>query len=390
MTLKFGIDRVIVTSPSWKTKKIGFLTNDAAKTSTGVHSRLALINAGFNVIKLFSPEHGMSAMGADGVEIKDGKDLITGLPIVSLYGDKMKPTKQDVIDVDILLFDIPDAGTRFYTYLWSLSNLIETAAENNLPIFILDRPNPLGGQFSLCEGPMLHESISSFIGKYNIPIKHQCSFGELAMYFNILNHWKASLQIIACENWNRNHLAINWQQPWVIPSPALQNKEACMLYPGLCFFEATNVSVGRGTKLSFQWVGANWFNIPAINMVWQNLLSEDIKIETTVLNIPQSNNTLEETKGISIKIIEPTQYKSVMTGLLLLKLIKDLHPQDFKWQPYPTQANPTGANHLSLLMGVPNATQLFDQPLQVWLQQITKLIRVNQWEKEMKPYLIYH
>lgn len=113
------------------------------------------------------------------------------------------------------------------------------------------------------------------------------------------------------------------------------------------FFEATNVSVGRGTKHSFEWIGATWFNLPAIAMVWQNLLREEIKIESTPLSIPQLNGEIQETKGIRIKIIDPSQYRSVMTGLLLLKLVKDLHPQDFKWQPYPTEANPNGENHLS-------------------------------------------
>ena len=389
MPVKFGIDIIIASSPIWKTKRIGLLTNDAAKTNTGVLTRKALIDAGFNIVKLFSPEHGITASGADGAKMLDGIDEVTGKPIVSLYGEKMKPTKQDVEDIDLLLFDIPDAGTRFYTYLWSLTYFIETAAENNLKIVLLDRPNPLGGNFELCEGPMLHESVASFIGRFDIPVKHQCTFGELGKYFNATQGWNADLEVIICENWKRNTMATDWHLPWVKPSPALQNVEACMLYPGLCFFEATNVSVGRGTKHSFEWIGATWFNLPAIAMVWQNLLREEIKIETTPLSITELNGEIQETKGIRIKIIDPSQYKSVMTGLLLLKLIKDLHPHDFKWQPYPTQANPNGENHLSLLMGIPNAQQLIDQPLQIWLQHITKLIRVTHWQKEMIPYLIY-
>jgi len=389
MPVKFGIDIIIASSPIWKTKRIGLLTNDAAKTNTGVLTRKALIDAGFNIVKLFSPEHGITASGADGAKMLDGIDEVTGKPIVSLYGEKMKPTKQDVEDIDLLLFDIPDAGTRFYTYLWSLTYFIETAAENNLKIVLLDRPNPLGGNFELCEGPILHESVASFIGRFDIPVKHQCTFGELGKYFNATQGWNADLEVIICENWKRNTMATDWHLPWVKPSPALQNVEACMLYPGLCFFEATNVSVGRGTKHSFEWIGATWFNLPAIAMVWQNLLREEIKIETTPLSITELNGEIQETKGIRIKIIDPSQYKSVMTGLLLLKLIKDLHPHDFKWQPYPTQANPNGENHLSLLMGIPNAQQLIDQPLQIWLQHITKLIRVTHWQKEMIPYLIY-
>ena len=389
MPVKFGIDIIIANAPSWKTKRIGLLTNDAAKTNTGVLSRKALIDAGFNIVKLFSPEHGITASGADGAKMLDGIDDVTAKPIISLYGEKMKPTKQDMQDIELLLFDIPDAGTRFYTYLWSLTYFIETAAENKLKIVLLDRPNPLGGNFELCEGPMLHESVASFIGRFDIPIKHQSTFGELGKYFNATQGWHADLEVIHCENWKRNAMATDWHLPWVKPSPALQNVEACMLYPGLCFFEATNVSVGRGTKHSFEWIGATWLNLPAIAMVWQNLLREEIKIETTPLSISQSNGEVQETKGIRIKIIDPSQYRSVMTGLLLLKLIKDLHPKDFKWQPYPTQANPSGENHLSLLMGIPNAQQLFEQPLQIWLQHITKLVRVTHWQKEISPYLIY-
>lgn len=390
MTLKFGIDTILENPPNWKNRRIGLLTNDAAKTNTGLLSRLALIDSGFNIVKLFSPEHGISAMGADGAKMIDGVDSITGLPIISLYGAKMKPNPQDLIDLDILLFDIPDAGTRFYTYLWSMTYFIESGAENKLKIIILDRPNPLGGNFELCEGPMLHESVTSFLGRYDIPIKHQCSFGELAKYFNVTNGWNAHLEVIPCKNWNRKDNASNWEMPWVKPSPALQSIEACMLYPGLCFFEATNVSVGRGTKKSFEWIGANWFRIADIIMITKNLLSEEIKMESETLLMLQPNGEYIETKGISITMLEPTQYQSVMNGLILLKLIKDLHPQHFKWQPYPTQANPNGENHLSLLMGIPNATQLFDQPLQNWLQQITKLVRVNNWVKEINPYLIYH
>ncbi|MGI9137964.1 MAG: exo-beta-N-acetylmuramidase NamZ domain-containing protein, partial [Sediminibacterium sp.] len=180
MILKFGIDNIITQSPSWKKKRIALLTNDAAKTNNSVPSRKALLDHGFNIVKLFSPEHGITATGADGAKMQDSIDDLTHLPVISLYGDKMKPTQEDIQDVEILMFDIPDAGTRFYTYLWSMTYWIETAAEHHLKIVLLDRPNPLGGLFDLCEGPMLHESVSSFIGRFEIPIKHQCTFGELA------------------------------------------------------------------------------------------------------------------------------------------------------------------------------------------------------------------
>ncbi len=388
MPLLFGIDRILQQQPDWKVKRIGLLTNDAAKTSTGKSSRLALQEQGFHLVKLFSPEHGITAEGADGAKIENAKDPITGLSIISLYGEKFMPTESDLIDIDILLFDIPDAGTRFYTYLWSMTYWIEAASKFNKHVFILDRPNPLGGSLSLAEGPMLDETISSFIGRFNIPIKHQCTLGELARYFNVTLNWNAQLSVIECSGIKREAQFYDWNKAWVNPSPALQNMEAAVLYPGLCFFEATNVSVGRGTPFSFEWIGADWLNIPAISMICQHILSEDFKIEN--LKLPLIiNGDVVETKGIRIKVIDPYHYDAVLNGLLLLKLVKDAHPNDFKWMPYPTNANPTGENHLSLLLGIPDAEKIFDLPLQPWLQQLGKLLRVDEWREMIAPYLLY-
>ena len=388
MDLQFGVDAIIEANPSWKTKRIGLLTNDAARTNKGLLSRQALLQNGFNIVLLFSPEHGITTKGADGASMHDGKDPVTGLPIISLYGEKFSPSSLDLQNIDILLFDIPDAGTRFYTYLWSMTYWIEAAASYNKQVIILDRPNPLGGNFSLAEGPMLHELASSFVGRFSIPVKHQCTLGELAIYFNANENWNAKLEVIKCKHWKRNQLFFDWNLPWVNTSPALQNFEATLLYPGLCFFEATNVSVGRGSSLSFEWIGATWFNLPAMAMVWENMLREDIKIEPHNVPVVKGREIIE-TKGIAIKVIDPYQFNAVMTGLLLLKFVRDLHPQDFKWMPYPTNANPTGLNHLSLLLGIPNAENLFEQPLPIWLQHITKLLKVDDWQKQMTPYILY-
>ncbi len=389
MPLKFGVDIILKNEPNWKQDRIAILTNDAARTNNGIICRLALKNAGFNLIKIFSPEHGINTIGEDGAYMKDGIDEITGLPIISLYGEKYIPTSDDLKDVDVMLFDIPDAGTRFYTYLWSMSYWIEAAAKLNKKVIILDRPNPLGGNQSLIEGPMLDDTTSSFIGRLNIPVKHQCTLGELALYFNATQSWNANINVIACEGWNREHLFYDWIMKWVNPSPALQNFEATLLYPGLCFFEATNVSVGRGTNYSFEWIGAEWMNLPAMMLVGQNILKEDLKIENLSLPITIDGNT-KDTKGIRIKIIEPTYYSAVINGLILLKLVKDIHPKEFTWMPYKTNANPTGENHLSLLLGIPNAEAIFDLPLQQWLQKMSVLIKVERWKKEIETYLLYN
>ena len=388
MALQFGIDCILKNEPIWKKDRIAMLTNDAARTSSGIISRLALKDAGFNVTSIFSPEHGINAIGDDGALMKDGVDALTGLPIISLYGEKFMPTADDLKEIDILLFDVPDAGTRFYTYLWSMTYWIESAANHNKQVIILDRPNPLGGNLALCEGPMLDDTISSFIGRFNIPVKHQCTFGELALYFNAVQNWNASMMVIQCEGWKREQLFFDWNQKWVNPSPALQNVEATILYPGLCFFEATNLSVGRGTSYSFEWIGTPWLKQKEMMMMAHSMLGEDYKLEPVDLAIILENET-SKYKGIRMKVKDPYHYPAVMNGLLLLKLIKDLHPNDFKWMPYPTNANPSGENHLSLLLGVPNAEAIFDLPLQQWLQKINALLRVEGWKKNIEPYLLY-
>ena len=388
MTLKFGIDILLQNEPIWKKDRIAMLTNDAARTSSGVISRLALNEAGFNLTCIFSPEHGIHTIGEDGALIQDGLDDLTGLPIISLYGEKYMPSADDLKDIDILLFDVPDAGTRFYTYLWSMTYWIEAAAKYNKQIIILDRPNPLGGNLALSEGPMLDESITSFIGRFNIPVKHQCTLGELALYFNTVQHWNANLKVIQCERWDRTQLFFDWNQKWVNPSPALQNIEATILYPGLCFFEATNISVGRGTSYSFEWIGAPWLKQKEIMMMALNMLGEDYKLEPINLAIQVENET-SSFKGIRMKVKDPYHYPAVMNGLVLLKLMKDLHPNDFKWMPYPTNANPSGENHLSLLLGIQNAEQLFELPLKEWLQNCIKIIKVRNWSHTIAPYLLY-
>jgi len=176
----FGIDALLASNPSWKTHRIGLLTNDAARTQNGEKSRVALLKQNYQLVRLFSPEHGMKAQGKDGAWMPHQIDEITKLPIVSLYQEKQQVNDNNIDDLDVLLVDLPDVGVRFYTYLWSMTYFIEAAARKKKKIVILDRPNPLGGAINKSEGPMLSNNCSSFIGRFNIPVTHYCTLGELA------------------------------------------------------------------------------------------------------------------------------------------------------------------------------------------------------------------
>jgi uncharacterized protein YbbC (DUF1343 family) len=248
----FGIDSLLKQINSFKNVRFGLVTNNAAKTSQGILSRVALLHAGFNITRLFSPEHGLTAQGEDGVYQTDSIDPLTLLPVTSLYGDHLMPTAEDMADIDMLLFDIPDIGCRFYTYLWTMTYVMEACALNNKPLIIPDRPNPIGGDMKKAEGPMLDEkNCSSFIGRWDIPIRHSCTLGELATFFSVTRKIDVDLSVIKSHNWNRNKLASENNYTFVPASPAISSIETALCYPGTGLLEGININEGRGSGKAF-------------------------------------------------------------------------------------------------------------------------------------------
>ena len=385
----FGIDQLLLSNPSWKHQRIALVTNEAATTYNGIASRKALQDIGFNLVKLFSPEHGLSAKGADGEAIHDGIDELTDLPIISLYGTKLAPTAIDLSNVDLIIFDIPDVGVRFYTYLWTLTYVMESCAINKKKLVVLDRPNPLSGNMQLAEGPFLDDLSSSFIGRWSIPIRHSCTLGELARYFNATQHLQVDLEIIACSNWKRDFFEPDWKLPFVGTSPALQSYESILLYPALCFLEATNISEGRGTEEAFQIIGAPWLKHTAISMQLNNLLAEEIYSEPIAFLPVEAKYVGEQCNGIRIKVKNYKEFKPVYMGLLLLKLLKEMHPNNFKWNNYKTNVNPLGEKHLDKLIGIANSEALFELPFPTFLKTITKLTSPSNWESTIDNFLLY-
>ena len=385
----FGVDEIIHQNPAWKTKALGLVTSDAATTNTGILSRTALLQAGFNIVLLFSPEHGISAKAPDGEAQQNGIDEITGLPIISLYGNKSMPTAQDLENIDIVLFDIPDIGARFYTYLWTLTYVLEACAINNKALIVLDRPNPISGNFDAAEGPFLEDTTSSFIGRWNIPVKHSCSLGELAIYFNGTKNIGANLTVIPVKNWDRDSFVSAWGTDFVPTSPAIQNPNSMLLYPGLCLLEATNISEGRGSQYSFETAAAPWLQTNEIIGFINQSFGDEIKASSISITPISGKYAQTLCKGIHFEVIDPEYFKPVFFGLLVVYMIRAKHPQHFMWAPYKTAVNPSGEDHLSKLLGIQNAQQLFDLPLPQFIANCTKLTHCPGWQEQMEPYLLY-
>lgn len=230
-------------------KRVGLVVNHTSR-SFDKHLVDFLLEQNVRVTRLFAPEHGLRGEADAGDIVANGKDYKTGLPVLSLYGNKKKPTKDDLAEIDILVFDIQDVGCRFYTYISTLHYVMEAAAENNIPLIILDRPNPNG---HFIDGPIMEKEFESFVGMHPVPVVYGMTIGEYGTMING-EKWiegKCSLQVIPCDKYSHSFY---YKVP-VKPSPNLPDMQAILLYPGLCFFEGTVMSVGRGTDKQFQVVG---------------------------------------------------------------------------------------------------------------------------------------
>jgi uncharacterized protein YbbC (DUF1343 family) len=232
-------------------KRVGLVVNNTSLVGK-THLADTLVSRKVNVKKIFGPEHGFRGDAADGEHVSDAVDAKTGIPVVSLYGKNYKATPEQVSDLDILIFDIQDVGARFYTYSSTLHYLMETCAENNKQLIVLDRPNPNG---SYVDGPIMQPELKSFVGLNPIPISHGMTLGELAQMINgegwLAGGQKCNLKVIKLKNWKHDD---DYSLP-VRPSPNLPNDQAIRLYPSICLFEGTVISLGRGTPMPFQILG---------------------------------------------------------------------------------------------------------------------------------------
>ena len=381
----FGIDKFLQQSSGYKNKRIGLVTNNAATTSDGELSRLALLKEGFSIVKLFSPEHGLDARGADGSFQDNITDKLTGLPVRSLYGESLAPAENDLADMDIIVFDIPDVGSRFYTYLWTMTHALEACSAFSKPLIILDRPNPIGGNLELAEGPMLdEENCSSFIGRWNIPIRHSCTLGELAGYFVNTKRLEIDLTVIKVENWNRNETAPNNNWNFIPTSPAIKNIETALIYPGMGLMEGINVNEGRGTDFPFKIIGAPWINSEKLVQNFQSLSLPGISGQEYSYPATDSLYKNEFCKGMKLVLKDTKVLKPVLTGLEMIRLLSSLFPESCHEKRYPTRANPTGENHLDKLTGVLHSFEKIKSG-----EIMEEYKKGEGWKEKITPFLLY-
>jgi len=366
-------------------KRVGLITNQSG-IDRQRRSTIDLLRAipNLRLVALYSPEHGIR--GVAEARVASSVDEKTGLPIHSLYGDTDKPTPQMLEGIDVLVYDIQDLGVRQYTFESTLALAMRAAAEKGIPIIVLDRPNPVTG--TILEGNILEPAYESFVGIYPVLSRHGLTLGELARMYNAEQRIGADLTVVPVEGWRRDMWWDETGLPWVNPSPNIRRLEAAIHYPGTVFFEAINVSEGRGTDLPFEQIGAPWLKnsevVAAMNaMNLPGIRFEAVEFPTAATARKYPGQLL---KGVRFILTDRASYRPLATSLRMIELIRRLHPDQFQW------AGPNTREPNMLTIERHGGSARLRQAIEGGT--LTELLR--EWERDQAtfrakraPYLIY-
>ena len=307
-------------------KHVGLITNHTGLDYQERTTINVLAHApGVQVVALFSPEHGIA--GHSDEKLASSKDASTGLPIFSLYGDHLRPTDEMLQGIDALVFDVQDAGVRFYTYTTTMAYCMEEAAKRKIAFFVLDRPNPLNGD--IVEGPVLDAEKTSFVGYYQLPVRYGLTIGELAQFYNTENHINADLHVIPMRNWHRNYFFESTGLKWIPPSPNLRTLKGSLLYPGLEILQNAGVSVGRGTEAPFEEFGAPWINGEDMAEVLNAKGLPGVHFANQPF-IPVSGLYAgQHCGGVSVRVTDRGALRSMRIGLEIVAALNKKYPDHF-------------------------------------------------------------
>ena len=308
-------------------KHVGLITNHTGVDSQGRSTAEILSHVpSVQLVALFSPEHGLA--GRKDEKVPSSKDPSTGLPVYSLYGETRRPTDEMLNGIDALVFDVQDAGVRFYTYTATMAYCMEEAAKRKIAFFVLDRPNLLGGE--IIEGPILDADKTNFVGYYSLPVRYALTIGELAQLFNAENHIGADLHVITMRNWHRNYFFESTGIKWIPPSPNLRTIKGSILYPGIEILQSAGVSVGRGTQTPFEEFGAPWMNGDEVAAALNARNLPGVRFAGQLFIPIAGLYSGQRCGGVSIKITDRFKVRSMRMGLEIGAILEKLYPKQFE------------------------------------------------------------
>ncbi|WP_409294226.1 exo-beta-N-acetylmuramidase NamZ domain-containing protein [Peribacillus sp. SCS-26] len=367
-----------------KGKRVGLITNPTGvdQEVTSIVDRMSQ-HPDVNLTALYGPEHGVRGSAQAGQYVESYTDPKTGLPVYSLYGKTKKPTPEMLEDIDVLVFDIQDVGTRFYTYIYTMALAMEAAKENNKEIIVLDRPNPLGGE--KVEGPVLEDKYSSFVGEYEIPVRHGMTVGELALLFNKEFKIGANLTVVKMDGWKRDTYYDETPLKWVLPSPNMPTLETAVVYPGAALIEGTNISEGRGTTKPFELIGAPFINGDSLAEKLNALDLPGVQFRSASFIPTFSKHMNVLSHGIQIHVTNMDAYKPFETGVHIVKTIHDMYPDQFQFRA----PNSAGISFFDNLTGTGAIRQGIEEGKTVEQMQNNWKQGLDEFKKLRKQYLLY-
>ncbi len=339
MAVKTGLDILVKKHfQPFKGQKVGIVCNQASVDNQLQHIVdlfLPLHQQNFLQIKaLFGPQHGLWGHTQDNmIEWQSYRDEKTGLPIFSLYGQHRKPIPEMLEDIEVLIIDLQDVGARYYTFIWTMALCMEAALESDISVVVLDRPNPIGGE--TVEGTFLNMEYRSFVGLYPLPQRHGMTIAEIARYLKTQFFPALDLTVIPMEGWERGMFFPETALPWVLPSPNIPTWETTLVYPGMCWLEATNLSEGRGTTRPFEIFGAPWIDGRDLctrlnNQNLPGVYFRPLQFEPTFHKFRG-----ETCQGAFIHVLDPQKFSPIRTTLTILQDVIHHYSRDFKWKEPP-------------------------------------------------------
>jgi uncharacterized protein YbbC (DUF1343 family) len=363
-------------------KRVGLITNHTARDREGRSSIDLLFNApGVRLTALFGPEHGIRGVAVGGAKIASTVDSATGVPIYSLYGETRVPTEAMLRDVDVLLYDIQDVGARAYTYVWTMALAAERARKLGKVFVVLDRPNPI--RDDRIEGGMMEPRHRSFVGLYPVPLRYGLTPGELLRYLTGTGLIVADAKVVPMRGYRRSMWLDDTGLPWVSPSPNIRRLEAALLYPGTVFFEATNVSEGRGTDQPLELSGAPWLTDAAAIVRELNALHlPGVRFDTTTRTIGRGEKFAGRTiPMIAIRVTDRDAIRPVEIGVRMLRAIRARHPSRWRWQSNGIEEL-SGSRRLRVAIEARTGAGV-DRLLADWRRESA------QFERDVAPYRLY-
>jgi uncharacterized protein YbbC (DUF1343 family) len=380
--VEVGLERVVADRGApLRGRRVGLVGHSASVTADGRHAIDALRGVGIDVVRLFSPEHGLRGRAAAGENVPGGFDAESGLPVVSLYGAKTAPAPENLRGLDALVVDLQDAGVRFYTYASTMLLALGAVADAGREVVVLDRPDPLGGE--RVEGPVRDSSVpESLVSMAPGPLVHGLTLGEMATLANSRRARPGRVRVVPMKGWTRSLTWADTGRPWVDPSPNLRSPEAAMAYPGTCLLEATNASEGRGTEAPFLIVGAPWMDP---DRVAREAATPGFALEPTVFTpaaspaAPKPKLLGRQCRGLRVKVTDRPAARPWTLGLRLLVALRR-HPE-FEWV--------RGGAWLDALSGTKAVRVALERGESADAIVASEAAAIEHWRAERKASLMY-